>query len=144
MLFKHAAQGDERAYMTIFNCLPQSITTGFPVNLALGTASFNGTNAICNTNGTLSGAGFIGVANRDIPGNSYGIIQTLGMVASVLLSNVGTSLTINIGDPLTPGPAGFFSAAPGWFQGGYKYLIASNLPPAISAQAYCSGYIRAI
>lgn len=144
MLFKQAAQGDERAYMTVFNCVAQSITTGYAVQLALGTSSFNGTNAIPNTSGSLAGAGFIGIAFKDIPGNSYGLIQSLGFVASVLLSAVGTSITINIGDPLLPAPAGFFSGNPTYFGGGFKYIMASNLPAAVSAAAYASGYIRAI
>ena len=142
MLFKGSAYGDEKAFMSINNVSASSITTGYPAVLAQASASFNGTNAIVYSG---SGAtGFIGVAYKDIPPNSYGLIQNLGPIASVLLSNVGTSLTINLGDPLVPGPAGFFSGSPTYANGGLKYVLATNVPVAISASAYASGYIRAI
>lgn len=142
MLFKWAARGDEKAFMSIQNVSASSITTGFPVLLAAAAASFNGTQAIVGAN--TGNTGFIGIAFQDIPPNAYGLIQNLGPTASVFLSNVGTSLTINLGDPLTPGPAGFFSANPLFNVGGLKYILATNVPLAISAAAYCSGYVRAI
>jgi hypothetical protein len=142
MLFKWSARGDERAYMSIQNVSASSITTGFPALLAQATASFNGTQAIVGAN--TGNAGFIGIAFYDIPPNAYGLIQNLGPVASVFLSNVGSSLTINIGDPLVPGPAGFFSGNPLFGVSGFKYILASNVPLATSAAAYMSGYIRAL
>lgn len=142
MLFKTAAYGDEKAFMTVQNIGAQSMTTGNPVVLAQAAASFNGTQALVYV--SSGGQGFIGVAYKDIAGNAYGLIQNLGPTASVLLSNVGTSITINIGDPLVPGPGGFFSAAPTYLNSGFKYVIASNVPAAVSGSAYASGYIRAI
>lgn len=142
MLFKTAAYGDEKAFMTVQNVGLQSMTTGNPVVLATASASFNGTQAIVYAG---SGAtGFIGVAYKDIPGNAYGLIQNLGPTASILLSNTGTSLTINVGDPLVPGPAGFYSGAPTYANSGFKYVLASAVPVSVSGAAYASGYIRAI
>jgi hypothetical protein len=147
MLWKQAALGDERAFMTIKN-MPgnaQSLTTGWPIQLALGTAgaSFDGTQAI--TTVALTGGGtFIGVAYKDIGANAYGAIQTYGNCASVLLSNVGSSITINAGDPLVPGPAGFFSAAPTYANSGFRFVLASAVPPAVSGSAYCSGWVRTV
>lgn len=142
MLFKTAAYGDEKAFMTVQNISAQSLTTGTPIVLAQAAASFNGTQAQVYV--SSGGQGFIGVAFKDIAGNSYGLIQNLGPTASILLSNTGSSLTINIGDPLIPGPGGFFSGGPTYLNSGFKYVIASNVPVATSAVAYCSGYIRAI
>lgn len=142
MLFKFASYGDEKAFMTVQNIGAQSMTTGSPVILAQAAASFNGTQAQVYVS---SGAqGFIGVAYKDIAANAYGLIQNLGPTASILLSNVGTSITINIGDALIPAPAGFFSGGPTYLNSGFKYVIASNVPAAVSGSAYCSGYIRAI
>lgn len=142
MLFKWAARGDEKAFMTIQNVSASSITTGYPVVLAQAAASFNGTQAIVGAG--AGPTGFIGIAFQDIPPNAYGLIQNLGPTASVFLSNVGTSITINLGDPLVPGPSGFFSGAPTYANGGFKYIIATNVPLAVSAAGYASGYVRAI
>lgn len=142
MLFKHAAFGDEKAFMSVQNVSASSITTGFPVLLATANASFNGTNVIVGANS--GNTGFVGVAFQDLPPNSYGLIQNLGPTASILLSNVGTSITINNGDPVVPGPAGFFSAAPTYANSGFKYVLVSNTPAAVSAAGYASGYVRAI
>jgi|ERR1700761_4911527 len=142
MLFKGASRGDEKAFMTVQNVSASSITTGYPAVLAAAAASFNGTQAIVSAG--ASGQGFIGIAFYDIPPNAYGLIQNLGPTASVFLSNVGTSITINLGDPLVPGPAGFFSANPTYLASGFKYIIATNVPAAVSAAGYASGYVRAI
>ena len=142
MLFKWAARGDEKAFMAIQNVSASSITTGFPVLLAAASASFNGTQVIVGAN--TGNTGFIGIAYVDIPPNAYGLIQNLGPTASVFLSNVGSSLTINLADPLVPGPAGFFSGNPLFNVSGFKYILASNVPAAVSAAGYCSGYVRAI
>lgn len=142
MIFKGSALGDEKAFMTGKNVSASSITTGLPVNLAMAAASFNGTNVIVGT--TASTQGFVGVAYRDIAPNAYADWQVYGPTASVLLSNTGTSITINLGDPLVPGPSGFFSGNPTYLNSGLKYIIVSNVPVAMSASAYASGFVRAI
>lgn len=145
MIFKGSARGDEKAFMVVQNVTAggaQSITTGYPVGLAMAAASFNGTQAILG--GTTGAQGFLGIAYRDIAPNAYADIQIYGPTASVLLSNAGSSVTINTGDPLIPAPAGFYSGNPSYVAAGLKYIIATNLPAALSAVAYASGFVRTI
>lgn len=118
-----------------------TITAGLPVARALGVSN-DGVNVVI-ANAAADYPGFIGVAVRDIPDNEYGRIQSAGFVTSALISNVGTSITINSGDPLVPGPGGFFSGAPTYANSGFKWLqAASNVPAAISGAAYVSGLIK--
>ncbi len=132
----------EKVYISVKNMEGATITTGLPVGYALGT-SMDGVGAvICNAAGDKPG--FLGIAVKDIPNNEYGRIQIAGYVASVLLSNVGSSITINVGDPLVPGPAGFFSAAPTYANSGFRWLAAQNVPVAVSAAGYASGLIRMV
>ena len=131
----------EKVFISVKNVEGATITVGLPVGYALGTASNNGINAVI-ANAAADFPGFLGVAVADIPNNEYGRVQIAGYVGSILLSNVGTSITINAGDPLVPGPAGFFSAAPTYANSGFKWLTAQNVPAAISAAAYASGLLR--
>lgn len=145
MLFKQAARGDERAYLTVKNVEATSITTGQGVCFRVGTgASFDGTSAVRSASATTADLpAFVGIAAQDIASNAYGIVQVFGLVASVLLSGVGTSITVNAGNPLVPGaePGGLFSLAPTYAASGFKYVLCTNPPAAISASGYCSGYI---
>lgn len=133
--------GAENVFRTVYNQEGATITTGRAVGLV--NTSTDGVAAIM-PNAAAEYAGFIGVAMEDIPNNDYGLVQISGFVASVLLSNVGTSITINAGDPLVPAPAGFFSGAPTYANSGFKFLFASNVPPAVSAASYASGLIKGI
>lgn len=131
----------ERVYMSIKNVEGATITTGLPVAYALGTSNDGISATIANA--AADYPGFLGIALNDIPNNEYGRIQVAGFVNSVLISNVGTSITINAGDPLVAGPAGMFSGAPTYANSGFKWVAAaSNVPAAISAAAYVSGLIR--
>src|SRR5690348_7440564 len=104
MLWKHAAQGDERGFGTYKNVEASSLTTGYGVAYASASASFDGTQVALAGSGAVGRQfGFIGIAVKDIAPNAYGLIQTHGATASVWISNVGTSITINVGDPLVPG-----------------------------------------
>lgn len=146
MFSKQAARGDHKTYITVKNVDASSLTVGLAVAMKIATgASFNGTNAVLARSGVAGDLpGFMGIAAEDIAPNAFGMIQTGGFVASILFSNVGTSLTINSGDPLVPGAqAGtLFSAAPTYANSGFKYITASNVAAAISAQSYISGWIR--
>lgn len=133
--------GAENVYRTVYNQEGATITTGLPVGLV--NTSTDGVNAVI-ANAAADYPGFIGVAVRDIPNNDYGLVQVSGWVASILISNVGSSITINANDPLVPSPAGFFSGAPTYANSGFKFLSASNLPVAVSAAAYASGLIKGI
>jgi len=145
MLFQKINKSDsEKVYVTVTNVEGATITTGYPVAYALGANSMDG-NAAVIANAPADYPGFIGVAFRDIPRNGYGLVQISGFVQSVLISNTGTSVTINAGDPLVPAPAGFFSASPTYANSGFKWVIAaSNVPPTVSAVAYVSGLIKVI
>lgn len=134
-------ENPERMYRSIKNVEGATITTGLPVALALGTSN-DGVNATI-ANAAADYPGFVGIALTDIPNNEYGRIQGMGFVNSVLISNVGTSITINAGDPLVPAPGGMASAAPTYANSGFKWVTAaSNVPAAISAAAYVSGIIH--
>lgn len=134
----------EKVLMTVKNVEGATITTGYPVSLLPTAASIDGVQVVI-ANAAGDYPGFLGVALQDIANNDYGKIQIAGFVNSALISNVGTSLTINAGDPLVPGPAGFFSAAPTYANSGFRWIAAaSNVPAAVSAAAYVSGIIRMI
>lgn len=151
MLFKQAARGDERAFITIKNVEASSITTGYTAGIKIATsASFDGTSAVMMRTGTAGDLpGFLGIAVQDIPSNGFGLVQIFGNCASVLLSNVGTSITINNGDPLIPSPlaGGMSSAVPSYAASGFGWVIASNVPANTLSQAaplYISGFVRCI
>lgn len=133
----------EKVFINVKNVEGATITTGLPVAYALGTSN-DGVNAtLANAAGEYPG--FLGVAVKDIPNNDYGQVQISGFVNSLLLSNVGTSITINAGDPLVPAPGGFFSGAPTYANSGFKWLFAaSNVPAAVSASAYVSALIKLV
>lgn len=134
-------ENPERMYRSIKNVEGATITTGLPVALALGTSN-DGISAVIADAAAVY-PGFVGIALSDIPNNEYGRIQGMGFVNSVLISNVGTSITINAGDPLVPSAKGMFSAAPTYANSGFKWVTAaSNVPAAISAAAYVSGIIH--
>lgn len=132
----------EKVYIGIKNVEGATMTVGLPVAYVLGTSA-DGVNAvIANAAGDFPG--FIGVVVRNIANNDYGQVQIAGWVNSILLSNVGTSITVNAGDPLVPSAAGFASAAPTYANSGFRWIAASNVPVAISAAAYASGLLRMI
>lgn len=137
----------EKVFISVHNVEASTITTGYAVNMAIGGNSFDGasvTMAISGTAGNLPA--FIGVASADIPSNGYGLVQKYGFAASVFLSNTGTSVTINQGNPLVPGAlaGGLTSAAPTYANGGSYFILASNTPVAISASGYASGFVRCL
>lgn len=144
MLFQKVNQKDsEKVYVSITNAQGATITTGYAVAYA-SCVSMEGTSAvIADASGDYPY--FLGVAFKDIPRNGYGLVQIAGLVASVLISAVGTSLTINSGDPLVPAPVGFFSAAPTYANSGFRFVTAlSNTPAAVSAAGYVSGLIKMV
>lgn len=146
MLFKHAALGDEKIFGTYQNVEASSLTTGYAVALATASASFNGTQAcLAGTAAFGRQVNWIGIAAKDIAPNAYGLVQMYGPVASVFISNVGSSLTLGVGAPMVPGAlAGglFCIAAPTWATGGFAFLVLSNDLPAVSATGWASGFMR--
>lgn len=147
MLWKHAALGDERGFATYLNVEASSLTTGYGAALAAAAASFDGTKVCLSGSGaTGRQTGFIGIAARDIAPNSYGLLQVFGPCASVFISNVGTSITITLGDACVPGAlaGGFFSSVPTWLNSGFGVVVAISTPAAVSAAGYMTGFVRHI
>ena len=133
----------EKVFINAQNVEGATITTGLPVAYAQGT-SVDGVGVVI-ANAAADYPGFIGIAVKDVPNNEYGSFQIAGFVNSVLLSNVGSSLTIAVGSPLIPAPVGFFSGAPTYANSGFRWITAaSNTPAAVSAAAYVSGLIRMV
>ncbi len=125
-----------------------SITTGNGVCLVQAGASIDGISAINSTAATYEG--FCGVAAQDIAINGYGLAVAWGIAQSVLISHVGSSITVTAGDILKPGAVAgtFFSsltdqAVSTLF---YRYVIAATTPVAVStlAQSYCKGLVKAL
>ena len=135
--------GAENVYRTVLNVEGATITTGLPVSLV--NTSTDGVSAVI-ANAAGDYPGFVGVATQNIANNDYGRIQIGGFVASVLLSHVGSSITVNANDALFPSPSGFFSGAPTYANSGFKWLQASNLPASlvVSAASYASGLIKTV
>lgn len=132
----------EKVFINVKNVEGATITTGLPVAYAQGT-SMDGVSAVV-ANAAADYPGFIGVAVKDIANNDYGQVQIAGYVDSVLISNVGSSVTIAVGSPLVPSAAGFFSAAPTYANSGFRWIAAQNVPVAVSAAGYASGLIRMV
>jgi len=125
-----------------------SITTGMGVSWCQAGASIDALSAVLYA--AANQEGFIGVSESDVPINGYGFATCWGLANSVLISHVGSSITITAGDFLKPGavPGTFFSsltdqAVSTLF---YRYVIAASTPVAVStmAQSYCKGLVRAI
>ncbi len=141
MLFQRVNRTDqEKVFVVVTNAQGATLTTGLPVAWATGAS--NDGKLVVKADAAADYRGFIGIAVQDIANNDEGRVQIGGFCNSILLSNAGTSVTINAGDPLVPAPAGMYSAAPTYANSGFKYVIASNVPVALSAAAYASGIIR--
>lgn len=126
-----------------------SITTGLGVSFPITGASIDGISAV-KTTGALA-RGFVGVAIQDIAINGFGLVTSWGMVNSVQISNVGTSITITAGDQLkVSGIAGqFFSSilAEATSTQYYKYVYAATTVPVDISnlnQSFISGIVRAL
>lgn len=120
-----------------------SITTGFGVKLVTTAASFDGVS--CNQATAADMKNFNGVAVRDVPINGFGIATIWGYAASVVISNVGTSITVTAGDILKIG-----AVSGTWFSSVTdaamttvlnKYIIAGSTN-TVSALAYVSGFVH--
>ena len=146
MMFKKLnREGSEQVFRTIYNVQGATITTGYPVSVKPAAASLDGVNAVID-DAAADHLGFIGFAVKDIANNDYGLVQTNGLVNSVLLSNAGTSITITAGDLIIPGPKGMYSFDPAVIYSGngahlynYKHVVAVD-----SATVSAAGYIRGL
>lgn len=122
-----------------------SITTGLGVCLVQAGASIDGISAVQSTAATWKG--FAGVAKQNIAINDFGVITAYGYAASVLISHVGSSITVTAGDTLKPGAVAgtFFSSLTDQAISTllYRYVYTANTQ-TISAAAYVSGVVRAL
>ncbi len=120
-----------------------SITTGYGVRLVMSAASFDGLSAVQSTAAAIRD--FWGVVAKDTPINGFGKATAYGYAASIVLSNVGTSITVTAGNVLIPG-----AVAGTWFSSitdAAMTTILNKYPTAgqtvtISALAWTSGIVR--
>lgn len=122
-----------------------SISTGMGVALVNTGASIDGISATKST--AANWKGFVGIANKDIPINGFGLVTAWGAVNSILMSHVGTSLTVTAGDTLIPGAVAgtFFSGITSQAMSTllYKFAFGSSTQ-TISTAGYVSGILRAL
>lgn len=150
MLIQQINQADpERVLIVVKNVDGGgSMTTGLGVSLAQAGASIDGISAVLMAAANLEG--FVGVARQDIAINAYGLVTAWGMADSVLLSHVGSSITVTAGDILKPGAVSgtFFSSVTDQAVSTlfYRFVLAATTPVAVStqAQSYCKGIVRAL
>jgi len=120
-----------------------SITTGFGIRLVTTAASFDGVNAIQSTAADIKN--FYGIVAKDVPINGFGKATVYGYAASIVISNVGTSITVTAGDVLKPGAVAgtFFSSLTDAAMTTVlnKYIINGNTT-TISAQSWVSGFVH--
>ncbi len=143
----------ERVFITVLNTEASSMTTGYAVALAFGAASADGHQAVLTRTGQpLNIPGWIGVAAADIAANMRGRVQCWGYAASIYLSQMGTSVTVTLGDLFTPGAqaGGLFSALATANYGnvGFKYAMCISAPTDTLSRAatatYASGILRCL
>lgn len=126
-----------------------SITTGLGAAFPITGASIDGVSAVRAT--AALARGFVGVATQDIGINGFGLVTAWGVVNSVQISNVGSSITITAGDQLLAGAVAgtFFSSITPQATSTqyYKFVYAANtIPTALSsgAESFVQGIVRAI
>lgn len=121
-----------------------SLTTGTGVAFVGLGASVDGVSATKHT--AAQAKSFVGVTAVDIPINGWGAVTIWGLANSVLISNVGTSITVTAGDTLIPGAVAgtFFSTITDAAMSTvlYKYIVAAS-SNTVSAAAYVKGIVRA-
>lgn len=120
-----------------------SLTTGYGLQLVASAASFDGIASVPSTAATLKN--FYGIVAKDTPINGFGKAIVYGYAASVVISNVGTSITVTAGDTLKPGAVAgtFFSSVTDAAMTTLlnKYVV-SGQSNTISALAWVSGFVH--
>lgn len=125
-----------------------SVTTGMGVSWVGAGASIDALSATKYAAANVYG--FIGVSEADVPINGFGFATCWGMANSVLISHVGTSITVTRGDVLIPGAVAgtFFSSVTPQAMSTllYRFAQAATTPVAVStqAQSYCKAIVRAL
>ena len=94
--------------------------------------------------------GFVGISEKDVPINGFGLAVAWGLADSVNISHVGTSITVTRGDILKPGAVAgtFFSSLTDQALSTqlFRWVQAASTPVAISTlgQNYAKGLVRAL
>ena len=144
-------QDPERIQIMVLNVDGSgSISIGQGAAFPISGASIDGISTVNVT--TALTRGFVGVATQNIAINAYGLVTAWGIVNSVQISNVGTSITITAGDVLRPGAVAgtFFSGANAVETLStqlYRYVYAATTVPIDISnlnQAFVKGIVRAI
>jgi hypothetical protein len=120
-----------------------SITTGFGLALVTSAASFDGISATRSTAALIRD--FYGVVAKDTPINGFGKATVYGYAASIVISNVGTSITVTAGDTLKPGAVAgtfFSSLTDAAMTTVFNKVIVSGQTNTISALAWVSGFVH--
>ena len=90
--------------ISVKNVAGATITTGYAAAYTTTAASLNGANVVLPAASQV--ASFAGIALKDIPDNSAGLLRASGYVASTFIFAAGTSVTNAVGIALGPGVAG--------------------------------------
>jgi len=148
----------DKVTIVVKNVSATTMTTGLGVALVHTGASVDGISAVIQP-ATSYSSHFIGISKKDIPVNGYGTVVCWGVADSILLSSVGTSITVTKGDMLWPSAVAgnFFSTTPAavvnaalstytaanLFTATRPYIIATS-SITVSAAAYVSGFVRCL
>lgn len=120
-----------------------SLTTGFGIALVTSAASFDGLASTRSTAALIRD--FFGVVAKDVPINGFGKATVYGYAASVVISNVGTSITVTAGDTLKPGAVSgtfFSSLTDAAMTTVFNKVIVAGTSNTISALAWVSGFVH--
>jgi hypothetical protein len=120
-----------------------SITTGYGIALATSAVSFDGLSSTRSTAALIRD--FFGVVAKDTPINGFGKATVYGYAASVVISNVGTSITVTAGNSLIPGAVAgtfFSSLTDAAMTTVFNKVIVSGVTTTISALAWISGFVH--
>lgn len=134
---------DPEAVDVVFtNAQGATITLGGAVGLTTTAASVDGNLGVY----ALYAQPFVGIALSDVPNNAVGMARAYGFCNSVFVFAVGSSVTINAGDPLGPGVAGSLGVNSTGIRHAYGPVTALQAPsPTVgSASGYIKGFVRAL
>lgn len=120
-----------------------SITAGYGIALVTSAVSFDGLASVPSTAALIRD--FHGVVAKDTPINGFGKATTYGYAASIVISNVGTSITVTAGETLKPGAVAgtfFSSITDAAMTTLLNVRVVAGQTTTISALAWVSGFVR--
>lgn len=120
-----------------------SLTTGYGIQLATTAASFDGISTTPLAAATIKN--FYGVVSKDVPINGFGKSTVWGYAASIVISNVGTSITVTSGDTLIVGAVSgtwFSSVTDAAMTTTLGRFVVAGSTANVSALAWVSGFVR--